>query len=234
MSASFLVSPEGRAWLIANRKAADGNPQRAVRISRRRDPGSLSGCRGSSAACAGCDRGSRGFVGVDFIWDTERGHATILEINPRPTTSFVGLCRLLPAGLLARAWLEAFRSTASGRRRCSKVLFGLVHSGKPWYSMLPVSSPTFVSQSIHEQLTRPGSRSFRSPSTSAGPISRLRTAAARRSTIPFEVWKRPDELGAGDCERRGGAAACRSGRRDHDRRALRLLPDQGGRRGRGP
>ena len=29
----------------------------------------------------------------------------MLEINPRPTTSFVGLSRLLPAGWLARAWL---------------------------------------------------------------------------------------------------------------------------------
>jgi hypothetical protein len=31
-----------------------------------------------------------------------------VEINPRPTTSCVGLTRLLPAGRLARAWLEAF------------------------------------------------------------------------------------------------------------------------------
>ena len=43
--------------------------------------------------------GLRGFVGVDFIWDPERAHATILEINPRPTTSIVALCRLLASGL---------------------------------------------------------------------------------------------------------------------------------------
>jgi len=31
----------------------------------------------------------------------------VLEINPRATTSFVGLSRLLPAGRLAAAWLAA-------------------------------------------------------------------------------------------------------------------------------
>jgi predicted ATP-grasp superfamily ATP-dependent carboligase len=56
--------------------------------------------------------GLRGFVGVDFIWDTERRHAMILEINPRPTTSCVGLCRLLPPGRLARAWLDACEPSA--------------------------------------------------------------------------------------------------------------------------
>jgi hypothetical protein len=51
--------------------------------------------------------GLRGFVGVDFIWDDARRHATILEINPRPTTSYVGLVRLLAPGALAQAWLSA-------------------------------------------------------------------------------------------------------------------------------
>jgi hypothetical protein len=51
--------------------------------------------------------GLRGFVGVDFVWDPARGEAVVLEINPRPTTSFVGLSALLPPGCLARAWLES-------------------------------------------------------------------------------------------------------------------------------
>ena len=65
--------------------------------------------RGVAAGRAGGrgDRGPAGFVGVDFVWDHERAHATILEINPRPTTSIVALCRLLPPGRLARAWLDA-------------------------------------------------------------------------------------------------------------------------------
>jgi len=51
--------------------------------------------------------GLRGFVGVDFFWEPELGETTVLEINPRATTSFVGLGRLLPAGHLAAVWLAA-------------------------------------------------------------------------------------------------------------------------------
>ena len=56
--------------------------------------------------------GLRGFVGVDFIWNAATRHAMILEINPRPTTSYVGLSRLLPGGMLARAWLTACEAVA--------------------------------------------------------------------------------------------------------------------------
>jgi len=51
--------------------------------------------------------GLRGFVGVDFFWGPRLGETTVLEINPRATSSFVGLSRLLPAGRLAAAWLAA-------------------------------------------------------------------------------------------------------------------------------
>ena len=47
-----------------------------------------------------------GFVGVDYLVD-ESGRSTVLEINPRPTTSFVGLTRVFPAGTIAGAWLAA-------------------------------------------------------------------------------------------------------------------------------
>jgi predicted ATP-grasp superfamily ATP-dependent carboligase len=46
--------------------------------------------------------GLRGWVGVD-LFAVEP--PIILEINPRPTTSYVGYRRLLPRGLLARTWL---------------------------------------------------------------------------------------------------------------------------------
>ncbi|WP_165229895.1 ATP-grasp domain-containing protein [Aquisphaera insulae] len=51
--------------------------------------------------------GLRGLVGVDFLLEAGRKEAVIVELNPRPTTSIVGLCRLLPPGRLARAWLAA-------------------------------------------------------------------------------------------------------------------------------
>jgi len=51
--------------------------------------------------------GLRGFVGVDFVYDEATQQAQVIEINPRPTTSLVGLLHLLPAGRLARAWLDS-------------------------------------------------------------------------------------------------------------------------------
>ena len=56
--------------------------------------------------------GLRGWAGVDFLWDEPRG-AVILEVNPRLTTSYVGLRRLLSPGALARAWLLAFDDPAA-------------------------------------------------------------------------------------------------------------------------
>jgi predicted ATP-grasp superfamily ATP-dependent carboligase len=53
--------------------------------------------------------GLRGWVGVDFIACTS---PMILEINPRPTTSYVGYRRLVPRGALARAWLAAVADPA--------------------------------------------------------------------------------------------------------------------------
>ncbi|HWE38579.1 MAG TPA: ATP-grasp domain-containing protein [Isosphaeraceae bacterium] len=51
--------------------------------------------------------GLRGWVGVDYLREGPGGRAVVLDINPRPTTSVVGLLRLLPPGSLARAWLAS-------------------------------------------------------------------------------------------------------------------------------
>ena len=108
MSAVFLVSPEREARLIVAGK------QRIVV-----DEGRFE-YRGGvlPALCPEASQilkravesveGLRGFVGVDFLWDAGRGKVNVLEINPRPTTSCVGLCRLLSPGLLADAWLSGF------------------------------------------------------------------------------------------------------------------------------
>ncbi len=111
MSASFLVSPEGRAWPVGV-----GRQRMEIRDGRFLYRGGEIPARCPEAVhqvgrALGTIEGLGGFVGIDFIWDEQRRQATILEINPRPTTSVVGLCRLLPAGRLAQAWLEVFRST---------------------------------------------------------------------------------------------------------------------------
>jgi tyramine---L-glutamate ligase len=127
MSASFLVSPEGRAWPIGV-----GRQRMEIRDGRFEYRGGVIPARCGDAVdqvgrALGAIEGLKGFVGIDFIWDEPRGHATILEINPRPTTSLVGLCRLLPAGHLARAWLEAFRSDQRDNALLNG-LYGLVQS----------------------------------------------------------------------------------------------------------
>jgi predicted ATP-grasp superfamily ATP-dependent carboligase len=111
-SASFLVGREGSAWLIAA-----GRQHIALRDDR-------FVYRGGTVPVAphGVAQGPRravesvpglcGYVGVDYVWDERSGQATVLEINPRPTTSYVGLARWLPPGTLAQAWLEVVSGKA--------------------------------------------------------------------------------------------------------------------------
>jgi len=108
MSASFLVSSWGEARLIAT-----GTQRMALRDGRfSYDGGTIPvACPDAlpvlHRAVEGL-AGLRGFVGVDFLWDEDRREATVLEINPRATTSVVGLCRIASPGLLAQAWLAGF------------------------------------------------------------------------------------------------------------------------------
>ena len=78
--------------------------------------------------------GLAGFVGVDFIWDEQSRHATILEINPRPTTSVVGLCRLLPRGP-SGAGMARGVPPVSRDESCSKALPVWSMLKKPLFSM---------------------------------------------------------------------------------------------------
>ncbi len=107
MSASFLVGHGGRSWPIGV-----ATQRMAIRDGRFEYRGGTlpAPCRDALPQlkpAVDAIAGLRGFVGVDFIWNAEERHATILEINPRPTTSYVGLSRLVPPGLLAWAWLSA-------------------------------------------------------------------------------------------------------------------------------
>ncbi len=106
MSASFLIT-EDRPWLIAI-----GRQRTAIREGRILYQGGLIPvpCPQAEALLGRAVQsvpGLRGFVGVDFFWEPQLGETTVLEINPRATSSFVGLGRLLPAGRLAAAWLAA-------------------------------------------------------------------------------------------------------------------------------
>jgi predicted ATP-grasp superfamily ATP-dependent carboligase len=129
-SASYLVDDDGRAWLIGigrqhvvirnGRFAYLGGslpaPWRHASKQVRRVVEEIAGLRG--------------FVGVDFIWDDRRRHATVLEVNPRPTTSYVGLRALLAPGGLAEAWMAACGELPN-RHHVLDSLADLVHGQRP-------------------------------------------------------------------------------------------------------
>jgi tyramine---L-glutamate ligase len=120
MSASFLIDCEGRVNLLAvGRQRIEVDPEGRILYRGGTIPAARSDCppvvATAVASVVGADRypGLRGFVGVDFLLD-DRGEAVVLEINPRPTTSFVGLARLLPPGTIAGAWLAASAGSLKG------------------------------------------------------------------------------------------------------------------------
>jgi len=131
MSASFLVGENGEAFLIGigaqRMRIRDGRFEYQGGTLPVSCPGALAQVQPAIASIAGL----HGFVGVDFLWDFERQHATVLEINPRPTTSYVGLSRLLGPGILARAWLELYDTATLGNRALLSGLAERVHRHLP-------------------------------------------------------------------------------------------------------
>jgi predicted ATP-grasp superfamily ATP-dependent carboligase len=130
MSASFLVDQIGRAWPIGvgTQNVEVDHGRFAYRGGRL--PVSCQSAEQQLRLSVESIPGLRGFVGVDFIWDAGHDLATVLEINPRPTTSCVGLTRLLPPGRLAEAWLAAFDAESEDATFLGS-LSKLVHGQKP-------------------------------------------------------------------------------------------------------
>jgi predicted ATP-grasp superfamily ATP-dependent carboligase len=131
MSASFLVGEDGEPYLIGigaqRMMIRDGRFEYLGGKLPVSCPGALAQLEPAIASIAGL----RGFVGIDFLWDFERRHATVLEVNPRPTTSYVGLSRLLGPGTLARAWLDLYDTAIDGNRAALSTLAERVHRHKP-------------------------------------------------------------------------------------------------------
>lgn len=67
--------------------------------------------------------GVRGWIGVDFIRDRETGLDTLLELNPRPTTSIVGYQAALGPGWIGAQWLAVLEGRA---------MAGLPEDGSSW------------------------------------------------------------------------------------------------------
>ena len=106
-SASYLVDREGRATLLAvgrQRVEVDDEGRLHYRGGTIDDPADVD--LSAVERAVNSVSGLLGFVGVDFLDDPRAGVA-VLEINPRPTTSYVGLVPLFPGGTIAGAWLAA-------------------------------------------------------------------------------------------------------------------------------
>lgn len=114
--------------------------------------------------------GLAGWIGIDFIANESTGDASILEINPRLTTSYLGLRHLWPPGVLARRWVEGVLDPEA----------------------LPLEPPVF-----HVPVTFASDgavqRAWIGLDIGGANLKAAHTAGEAR-IIPFELWKRPDEL----------------------------------------
>ena len=198
MSASFLV---GRGPCLADwdRPSEDRDPGRSIRVSRGADTRAMrSGPSDCSDEPSSRWPGLRGFVGVDFFWEPELDEATVLEINPRATTSFVGLSRLLPAGHLAAAWLAAC-GVPGFESDCWKILPKCVRRQRPRLLRCRRHDPAGDGRGgdFMSGQTDPGTARHSAGWrwTSGAPISRRPIVMVPTTTVPFEVWRRPAELG---------------------------------------
>jgi len=107
LSASFLVDRSNRAELIGV-----GRQDVVVTRGEFRYQGGTLPFAGDvpaddlSRALEGID-GLHGWVGLDFVWNPETRDVTMLEINARLTTSFVGWQAWLSTpGVLSARWLR--------------------------------------------------------------------------------------------------------------------------------
>ena len=112
MSASFLVSTGGRARLLAvgEQEIVRDGPRLQYRGGRLIPE--VERCDGQVRRAVEAVPGLRGFVGVDFLRDEATGRTTVLEINPRPTTSAHAIVALLAPGALASEWLRPLDPSA--------------------------------------------------------------------------------------------------------------------------
>ena len=113
LSASYLIDREGGAHLVSVGRQRIRIEAGTVRYRGGEIPYSGTVDLEPIEAAIAAVPGLRGFIGVDFIADPRTGKSTVIEINPRATTSCVGLCARLPAGLLACAWLAACEGSSA-------------------------------------------------------------------------------------------------------------------------
>jgi tyramine---L-glutamate ligase len=114
MSASYLVGSDEQARLLAvGWQHVEVREGRFVYLGGQL-PGPTPLGLGAPLQAVQAVRGLRGFVGVDFLQRGD-GQPVVIEINPRPTTSYIGLRRLYPPGALLEAWIDAVQDGTHAR-----------------------------------------------------------------------------------------------------------------------
>jgi predicted ATP-grasp superfamily ATP-dependent carboligase len=115
MSASFLVDVAGHLTLLAvGRQRIEIDPDGAISyqggtILSEIDEAPAVVVEAVRSVIQTSDARFQGFVGVDYLDDPEIG-INVLEINPRPTTSYVGLAYMFGPGMIAGAWLDSLKT----------------------------------------------------------------------------------------------------------------------------
>ncbi|MFO0909107.1 MAG: ATP-grasp domain-containing protein [Isosphaeraceae bacterium] len=108
MSASFLVGRDGSVVLLGVARQSIALENQAVRYEGGSLPYPRALAWGAPLRAVRSVPGLFGFVGVDFI-RTPDGRSVVLELNPRLTTSYVGLRHLYEPGAILESWLRLAR-----------------------------------------------------------------------------------------------------------------------------
>src|SRR5262245_52456732 len=109
MSASFLVGFEGRSALVGvarqwiDRVDSRFHYRGGTVPVRAKIP--LEPLQRTISSISGL----RGWVGIDFLWDEATSKINVLDVNPRLTTSYIGLRHLVAPGALAWNWLASIQ-----------------------------------------------------------------------------------------------------------------------------
>lgn len=105
LSASFLVGAGGQVALVGVSRQEIVVEGGRLTYHGGAAPLAWELAQGPPIAAVRSVAGLKGWVGVDFIYDRASNQSTVIEINPRLTTSVVGLSRLYRRGTIARNWL---------------------------------------------------------------------------------------------------------------------------------
>lgn len=138
-----------------------------------------------------------GLVGVDFIYDPARRRIAILDVNPRPTTSIVGILGLTRPGLLAESWaLNEFEDEDEWHAMVDEIVGQIEGSGPILFAS---DGSTFRLKDV--RVAPVGRKEANQPSrwlaldVGGANLKAVHSGGVAKSSA-FAVWRDPDGLAA--------------------------------------